>query len=74
MSHIFEALQRAEAERSGGNLSQAPDSVADLLEHALAKGGDRCGFGRGSEPGGSRRASGSRDTIVGSGVGADTGG
>jgi capsular exopolysaccharide synthesis family protein len=41
MSHIFEALQRAEAERSGGNPSPAPDSVADLLEHALAEGGDR---------------------------------
>jgi protein-tyrosine kinase len=38
MSHIFEALQRAEAERSGGDLSQAPASVADLLEHTLAKG------------------------------------
>ncbi len=41
MSHIFEALQRAEAERSGATLSQAPASVADLLEHALATGGDR---------------------------------
>ena len=38
MSHIFEALQRAEAERSGGDLPQAPASVAELLEHALAKG------------------------------------
>ena len=41
MSHIFEALQRAEAERSGGNPSPVPASVADLLEHALAMGGDR---------------------------------
>ena len=41
MSHIFEALQRAEAERSGGNSSTVPDSVADLLEQALARGGDR---------------------------------
>jgi capsular exopolysaccharide synthesis family protein len=40
MSHIFEALQRAEAERSGGKPSPAPDSVTDLLEHALAVGGD----------------------------------
>ena len=31
MSYIFEALQRAEAERSGGNLPKNPDSVADLL-------------------------------------------
>jgi protein-tyrosine kinase len=45
MSHIFEALQRAEAERSGGNPSPAPDSVADLLEHALAEGGDRADSG-----------------------------
>ena len=41
MSHIFEALQRAEAERSGGNSSKVSNSVADLLEHALARGGDR---------------------------------
>lgn len=41
MSHIFEALQRAEAERSGGNPAPAPDSVADLLEQTLARGGDR---------------------------------
>ncbi len=32
MSYIFEALQRAEAERSGGNLPKNADSVADLLQ------------------------------------------
>jgi len=32
MSYIFEALQRAEAERSGGSLPQSADSVADLLQ------------------------------------------
>jgi capsular exopolysaccharide synthesis family protein len=31
MSYIFEALQRAEAERSGGSLPKNSDSVADLL-------------------------------------------
>jgi capsular exopolysaccharide synthesis family protein len=31
MSYIFEALQRAEAERSGGSLPKDADSVADLL-------------------------------------------
>src|ERR1700674_3449003 len=31
MSYIFEALQRAEAERSGGNVPNDSDSVADLL-------------------------------------------
>jgi capsular exopolysaccharide synthesis family protein len=31
MSYIFEALQRAEAERSGGNVPQDADSVVDLL-------------------------------------------
>lgn len=31
MSYIFEALQRAEAERSGGSPSKNADSVADLL-------------------------------------------
>jgi capsular exopolysaccharide synthesis family protein len=36
MSHIFEALQRAEAERSGGNLTKVSDSAAELLERALA--------------------------------------
>jgi Mrp family chromosome partitioning ATPase len=41
MSHIFEALQRAEAERSGGNSSQVPNSVADLLEQTVAAGADR---------------------------------
>ena len=41
MSHIFEALQRAEAERSRENSSKELDSVADLLERALARGGDR---------------------------------
>jgi capsular exopolysaccharide synthesis family protein len=32
MSYIFEALQRAEAERSGGSLPKGADSVADLLQ------------------------------------------
>jgi capsular exopolysaccharide synthesis family protein len=32
MSYIFEALQRAEAERSGGSLPNDADSVADLLQ------------------------------------------
>ncbi|HLX86818.1 MAG TPA: CpsD/CapB family tyrosine-protein kinase [Terriglobales bacterium] len=32
MSYIFEALQRAEAERSGGVLPKNADSVADLLQ------------------------------------------
>jgi capsular exopolysaccharide synthesis family protein len=32
MSNIFEALQRAEAERLGGNVSTVPESVAELLE------------------------------------------
>jgi capsular exopolysaccharide synthesis family protein len=32
MSNIFEALQRAEAERSGGSLPKEADSVADLLQ------------------------------------------
>jgi capsular exopolysaccharide synthesis family protein len=32
MSYIFEALQRAEAERSGGSLPKNVDSVADLLQ------------------------------------------
>ena len=32
MSYIFEALQRAEAERSGGTLPKEADSVADLLQ------------------------------------------
>jgi capsular exopolysaccharide synthesis family protein len=32
MSYIFEALQRAEAERSGGTLPKDADSVADLLQ------------------------------------------
>lgn len=36
MSHIFEALQRAEAERSGGNHTKVSDSAAELLERALA--------------------------------------
>jgi capsular exopolysaccharide synthesis family protein len=31
MSYIFEALQRAEAERSGGSVPKEGDSVADLL-------------------------------------------
>jgi capsular exopolysaccharide synthesis family protein len=33
MSYIFEALQRAEAERSGGSLPKEADSVADLLQN-----------------------------------------
>jgi len=32
MSYIFEALQRAEAERSGGSLPKNADSVAELLQ------------------------------------------
>jgi capsular exopolysaccharide synthesis family protein len=32
MSYIFEALQRAEAERAGGSLPKNVDSVADLLQ------------------------------------------
>jgi capsular exopolysaccharide synthesis family protein len=32
MSHIYEALQRAEAERSGGSLPKNDESVADLLQ------------------------------------------
>ena len=32
MSYIFEALQRAEAERSGGSLPRDADSVAELLQ------------------------------------------
>jgi capsular exopolysaccharide synthesis family protein len=39
MSYIFEALQRAEAERSGGNPAKNPESVAELLrdaEHEIA--------------------------------------
>jgi capsular exopolysaccharide synthesis family protein len=32
MSYIFEALQRAEAERSGGSLPKDSESVADLLQ------------------------------------------
>jgi hypothetical protein len=32
MSYIFEALQRAEAERSGETLPKNADSVADLLQ------------------------------------------
>jgi capsular exopolysaccharide synthesis family protein len=36
MSHIFEALQRAEAERSGGGELKAPDSAAELLEQRFA--------------------------------------
>jgi capsular exopolysaccharide synthesis family protein len=40
MSHIFEALQRAEAERSGGSVSKTPESVAELLQQALATEGE----------------------------------
>ncbi len=32
MSYIFEALQRAEIERSGGSLPENPESVTDLLQ------------------------------------------
>jgi hypothetical protein len=32
MSYIYEALQRAEAERSGGSVPTDADSVADLLQ------------------------------------------
>jgi capsular exopolysaccharide synthesis family protein len=32
MSYIFEALQRAEAERAGGSLPKSADSVAELLQ------------------------------------------
>jgi len=32
MSYIFEALQRAEAERAGGNLPRKADSAAELLQ------------------------------------------
>jgi capsular exopolysaccharide synthesis family protein len=37
MSHIFEALQRAEVERSGGNPSAVPESVAELLERQVGE-------------------------------------
>jgi capsular exopolysaccharide synthesis family protein len=37
MSHIFEALQRAEVERSGGNPSTVPESVAELLERRVGE-------------------------------------
>lgn len=37
MSNIFEALQRAEVERSGGNPSTVPESVAELLERQIAE-------------------------------------
>ena len=40
MSHIFEALKRAEAERSGGHVSAVPESVAELLECASMAGVD----------------------------------
>src|SRR5260370_34516807 len=40
MSYIFEALQRAEAERSGGSLPNNADSVADLL-HGVEQEIDR---------------------------------
>jgi len=35
MSHIFEALQRAEAERSGLSAAKTSDSIAELLERAI---------------------------------------
>jgi capsular exopolysaccharide synthesis family protein len=35
MSHIFEALQRAEVERSGGSPSTVPESVAELVERQV---------------------------------------
>ena len=34
MSHIFEALQRAEEERSGGVAKQPAESVAEILQAA----------------------------------------
>ena len=37
MSHIFEALQRAEVERTGGNPSTVPESVAELLERQVGE-------------------------------------
>jgi capsular exopolysaccharide synthesis family protein len=40
MSHIFEALQRAEAERSGGSVSKTPDSVAELLQQRFEVEGE----------------------------------
>lgn len=40
MSYIFEALQRAEAERSGASLPKSADSVADLLQK-VEEGVDR---------------------------------
>ena len=45
MSHIFEALQRAEAERSGGNSTKVSDSAAELLEQTLALGEERADSG-----------------------------
>ena len=44
MSHIFDALQRAEAERSGGNVSAVPDSVTELVERASTKEIDQADF------------------------------
>jgi len=41
MSHIFEALQRAQAERTGGSVSKTPDSVAELFAQALVTEGER---------------------------------
>lgn len=40
MSHIFEALQRAEGERPGGSPAGTPDSVVELLERAIANEGE----------------------------------
>jgi len=34
MSHIFEALQQAEAERSGGSVGSLPSSLAELLDRS----------------------------------------
>jgi capsular exopolysaccharide synthesis family protein len=49
MSHIFEALQRAETERSGSVL-QLPASVAELLERAIAKDDQRLEPGANGQP------------------------
>ena len=43
MSHIFEALQRAETERSGGVAGAVPESVTELLEKAPSPQMDHAG-------------------------------
>lgn len=40
MSHIFEALQRAEFERTGGTRAQAPESMLALMEREPARAVD----------------------------------